>query len=416
MFAPLSVGVSLTRIAVGIPSYCEVESIRYVVETVDNGLASLLAPAECLIVNMDGGSEDGTRQAFLDTTTHCPKLLLEIPGPPSGKGANVLPFLALCGERRVEAAALIDADVTSAAPEWIPSLLEPVLTGRAGMVFPIYARHRFDGATTNLFAYPLIAALCNGGVRQPIGGEIGMGPALIQLALRSPVPAPAYGYGIDAFLALLWLGTGQRAAQVKLGSKIHKPSHPKRDLIFVQEAAALLAALRYLVGSGAWAPGGSLTESCSDAGIDADTSTPPPVALSAQVTEARREVSSHLAEYGWTQTDLRPLCKGQPLTEEIWANILADWVAAGLTWPALDAVQHATRLLPLYYLRMQAFWRDIARLTPSAIEDYLSHSISLLTRGLHCHSSLISTAINSPSKATRPQPLGTSQRISSSSP
>jgi len=408
--------VFLARIAVGIPSYCEVESIRHVVEAVDNGLASLRAPADCLIVNMDGCSEDGTGQAFLDTPTACPKLLLDIPGPPSGKGANVLPFLALCDERQVEAAALIDADVTSAAPEWIRSLLEPVLSGRAGMVFPVYARHRFDGATTNLFAYPLIAALCHSSVRQPIGGEIGLGPDLIRLALRSPVPTPAYGYGIDVFLALLWLGTGHRAAQVKLGRKIHKPSHPKRDLIFVQVAAALLATLRNLVGNGAWAPGDSLTETCTDAGIDADTSTAPPAALSAQVAEAQRQVSSHLPEYDWTQTDLRPLCEGQPLTEELWADLLADWVAAGLTRPTVDAVQHATRLLPLYYLRMQAFWRDIAHLTPSAIEDYLAHSISLLARGLSCHSSLMSTVINSPSKATRPQPHAASHRISSSSP
>ena len=413
---PLGKGTHLTRIAVGIPSYREVESIRNVVETVDNGLATVMAPAECLIVNMDGGSEDGTRQAFLDTTTRCPKVLLEIPGPPSGKGANVLPFLALCDERQVEAAALIDADVTSAAPEWIPCLLEPVLSGRAGMVFPIYARHRYDGATTNLFAYPLIEALCSSGVRQPIGGEIGLGPDLIRLALRSPVPTPAYRYGIDVFLALLWLGTGHRAAQVNLGRKIHKPSHPKRDLIFVQVAATLLATLRNLVGTGAWTPGGSLTESCTDAGIDADASEAPPVALSAQVSEAQRHVSSHLAEYDWTQTDLGPLCEGQPLTEELWANLLADWVAAGLTRPALDAVLHAKRLLPLYYLRMQAFWGDIARLTPSAIEDYLSHSVSRLARGLHCHSSLISTAINSRSKATHPQPRGASQRISSFSP
>src|SRR3989475_8083022 len=48
----------------------------------------------------------------------------------------------------------LEADVTSAADEWLERLLRPVLEQKADLVVPVYARHRYDGTITNLVLAP----------------------------------------------------------------------------------------------------------------------------------------------------------------------------------------------------------------------------------------------------------------------
>ena len=169
----------LPRIAIGIPSFREADSIAHVAAIADDGLTRLFPAEDCVIVNADGHSPDGTAAAFQPTSTQCPKVSLDITSAQPGKGANVVAFWEYCAENGIEAAAMLDADVTSITPGWIASLLQPAVAGQAAMAFPLYRRHRFEGATTNLFAYPVISALCGSSIRQPIGGDFGLGRDLL---------------------------------------------------------------------------------------------------------------------------------------------------------------------------------------------------------------------------------------------
>ncbi len=70
------------RVAVGIPTHQEADSIENVVRQVDDGLARLFDPAECVIVNVDSDSPDGTSEIFLSASTACRKEAFVIECPP----------------------------------------------------------------------------------------------------------------------------------------------------------------------------------------------------------------------------------------------------------------------------------------------------------------------------------------------
>src|SRR5262249_11783935 len=81
------------KVAVVIATRNEARTIAGVTAAADAGLSALGCGG--LIVNSDGGSEDGTGQAFLATPTDTPKRLLTVEGEP-GKGRNLLAAWRLC--------------------------------------------------------------------------------------------------------------------------------------------------------------------------------------------------------------------------------------------------------------------------------------------------------------------------------
>jgi glycosyltransferase involved in cell wall biosynthesis len=81
------------KVAVVIPTRNEARTLGAVTAAADAGLVVLGANA--LIVNADGGSDDGTGAAFLATPTRTQKRLITIDGPP-GKGRNLLAAWKFC--------------------------------------------------------------------------------------------------------------------------------------------------------------------------------------------------------------------------------------------------------------------------------------------------------------------------------
>ena len=67
-------------IVVGIPSYNNVRTIRHVVQAVQTGLSKYFPQFNSVIINSDGGSKDGTREAVLSTRIEDTHLLL-LPTP-----------------------------------------------------------------------------------------------------------------------------------------------------------------------------------------------------------------------------------------------------------------------------------------------------------------------------------------------
>src|SRR5262245_40059662 len=118
-----------TRVAVGIPTHQEADSIENVTRQVDEGLARLFDPADCVIVNVDSDSMDGTAGIFLAASTVCRKESFIIAEQPRGKGRNALRFLRYCADNAIAALAMVDGDLTSITPDWIEALLTPILRG-----------------------------------------------------------------------------------------------------------------------------------------------------------------------------------------------------------------------------------------------------------------------------------------------
>src|SRR5438094_2444181 len=233
-------------IVVGIPSFRTAATIGHVTETAAEGLRRNFPNMRALIVNADGGSEDGTRDRVRESADGMPIVTGRYEGR-SGKGSAfraIFEAVTLLGAR---ACAVVDSDLRSITPEWIARLVGPVARDEADYVTPLYPRPQHEGTITNTIAYPLTRALYGARVRQPIGGEFGFSADLARIYLAEPVwESDVAKFGIDIFMTTTALARGVRVAQAFLGAKIHDPKKPGADLgpMCTQVVAPLLMLAR----------------------------------------------------------------------------------------------------------------------------------------------------------------------------
>src|SRR5437867_1371951 len=139
---------------VGIPSYKNAATIGHVARTAAEGLRRHFPDARGVIVNADGGSDDGTCDRVRESADGIPRVAGRYQGR-SGKGSAFRAIFEAAGMLGVRACAVVDSDLRSITPDWIARLLGPVARGEADYVTPLYARHKHDGTITNTIAYPL---------------------------------------------------------------------------------------------------------------------------------------------------------------------------------------------------------------------------------------------------------------------
>ncbi|MEZ5403290.1 MAG: cell wall biosynthesis glycosyltransferase [Bryobacteraceae bacterium] len=230
-------------IVVGIPSYNNAGSIGHVVRAAHAGLLKYFPQFNGVIVNSDGGSKDGTREAALDSKIEDQHLLLlstplkavhrlSFPyhGIP-GKGSAFRMIFQMAADLGAKACVVVDSDLRSITPEWIDLLARPVLLGGFDFVAPYYHRHKFDGTITNSIIYPLTRALYGQRIRQPIGGDFGAGPALVKRYLeRGDWESDVARFGIDIWMTTIAVAEGFRVCQSFLGAKLHDAKDPGSDL------------------------------------------------------------------------------------------------------------------------------------------------------------------------------------------
>jgi glycosyltransferase involved in cell wall biosynthesis len=219
------------EIVVSIPSYNEADNISYPTVKAAEGLTQYFSDKKTVIINCDNNSNDGTRDAFLNTETDVPKIYISTPEGVKGKGNNFKNLFRKVIELGAESIIVVDADLKSITPQWIKHLGEP-LESDFGFVAPLYVRHKYDGTITNSIAYPLTRALYGRRVRQPIGGDFGFSGSLAEIYNLSETWSDAVSqFGIDIWMTTLAMNNGIPICQAFMGRpKIHKPKDPGASL------------------------------------------------------------------------------------------------------------------------------------------------------------------------------------------
>ena len=241
--------IKKAEIAVGIPSYNERDTISNVVKQVDKGLVKYFKNKSAVIINSDNNSLDKTKEVFLKTGTKTPKIYISTPKNIRGKGNNLRNLFLKIKDLKTEASINVDADLKSITPEWIKCLIAPIFKGYDYLT-PIYLRHKRDASITNRLCYPLVYGLLGYDIRQPIGGDMGFSKKMVKYWLNQKWPDEVKGYGIDMFMTLYAVKSGFKLGQVYLGSKVHKPSAPKLDKMFLEVAETIF---QFLAGNkGLW--------------------------------------------------------------------------------------------------------------------------------------------------------------------
>lgn len=225
-------------IAVCIPSLNEADSISHTTQTIAEGLIQYFPEMKCIIINADNQSNDNTPQIFLsiETSTIDKKVILT---EKKGKGCNLVAFFKYGRENKIPFLSCLDADLKSIKPDWVQTLLTPVIRGEADLVVPVYKRNRYEGNTTNHFCFPICSAVLNNPIRQPIAGDFAFSQNLIEILLQHPMPVAANHYGIDIFMTTSAILNELKVVEVSLGEKIHNPSFGKMIPMFLEVATTL---------------------------------------------------------------------------------------------------------------------------------------------------------------------------------
>jgi hypothetical protein len=235
--------IGTADILVGVPSYNNAGTIGHVIKTIARGLTRYFPGARSVIVNSDGGSEDGSQQIAEQAILEDPStLLVQHPVVPihkivtpyhglPGKGSAFRTVFKIAEELETTACAVFDADLRSITPEWVEKLLIPVYEKGFDYVAPLYRRHKYDGTITNSIVYPLTRALYEKRVRQPIGGDFGFSGKLAHLYLTKDVwETDVARFGIDVWMTTTAVAEGYRVCEAFLGAKVHDPKDPGAHL------------------------------------------------------------------------------------------------------------------------------------------------------------------------------------------
>ena len=218
-------------IVAGILSYNNSATIGRVIKTVREGLSSCFPDRRSLLVNADGGSQDGTqdlaREAVdgennflqvaysLDTVR---QLSPEYSGVP-GKTSAISEICRVADRRNAAVCVVLDANVRSLTREWPGALARPILENGFDFVSPCYLRHKFDGAVYSGIVYPFTRALYGRRIQQPMGGEFAFSAKLVRYFLRQPRrDGDALDSGFDIRATIEAVTGGFRLAQAFLGA------------------------------------------------------------------------------------------------------------------------------------------------------------------------------------------------------
>lgn len=218
-------------IIVGIPSYNNAQTIRYVAETAALGISKYLRDLKPVIVNSDGNSTDRTPQKVLDA--FFPRGVERIVTPYrgiAGKGSALRAIFEIASFLDAEFCTVVEADLRSITPLWLHRLAQPLLDGYE-FVVPLYIRHKFDGTITNNIAYPLTRALYGKRIRQPIGGDFGFTRKLVMFWLQQEVwHTDVARFGIDIWMTTTAINENSKICQTNLGAKLHDAKDPAQSL------------------------------------------------------------------------------------------------------------------------------------------------------------------------------------------
>ena len=389
-------GIDRADIVIGVPSYNNGRTIGHVIAAAQAGAEKYFPQFRAVIVNSDGGSTDGTREAVLGTGLDKDRLLLmttplfpvhrlSFPyhGIP-GKGSAFRLIFQIARQLDARACVVVDSDLRSITPEWIDLLLRPILHTGFDFVGPYYHRHKYDGTITNSIVYPLTRALYGMRLRQPIGGDFGISRRLIGRYLtRNDWETDTARFGIDIWMSTIAIAEGYRVCQSFLGAKLHDAKDPGLHLSdmlhqVVGSVFRLMQEYEPVWTSSTGSQEVDLFGFRYGVGLDPiEVNTERMIAAFRRGCEELGEIWS-AALSPETYAAIRRIGARNPgaqdfsLDDDLWSQVVLDFAVAYKKQPVERA--HLLRsLTPLYLARIASFVRETRLLGSDEVDERIEH-------------------------------------------
>ena len=374
-------------ILIGVPTLNNAATVVDVVRAAQHGIATYFPRARALIFNADSGSDDGTPTLVRDATTDdtgtvsasrplrtTNRITTPYHGLP-GKGSAMRVVFAAADLLSADAVVMLDPNVTSVTPEWIPALAAPVRDGRADLVAPRYPRAAADGPLVTQLVRPLVRAAYGWTLSEPLMGEFGCSPAFAAHCLELPALGSGASDGVDLWMAAEALAKGFRPAQAALGPRLLGPLRKRPALpdVFQQVMDAVCACLE--LHDSYWLPRGAADPvPCFGTLSGAPEPGPRPDVTAMAEAFARDVVALHpVLETILTGPTLAgvTLAAARPARlaydDDLWAATVFEFLLA--YHRAVMTREHVTQtLLPLYLGRTAAFLMQHASSDPATVD------------------------------------------------
>lgn len=368
-------------IVVGIPSYNNADTIKRVAEVAAEGLRRYFK-GNGVIVNSDGGSKDGTREAFMSADTGgLKKESFEYEGIP-GKGSAMRAIFEYAREHNADAIVFLDSDLRSVKPWWIDRLAGPIISGDSDYVTPYYTRHKYDGTITNHICYPMTSTLYGKKVRQPIGGDFGVGKKAYELYLSKPDSIWSTNvarFGIDIWMTTTVIANGLRVVQAALGAKIHDVKDPGKHLspMFIQVVSTLFSLM--IEYENVW----KNSEGIDDVPIIGESPDVKPEELKVDLDNLR-EKAKLVKDLEFLDGKIIDLVKKYgEIDSNSWVEVVYSFAVA-----FRDGKANVEDMIPLYFARVASFVKETEnmsteeaeRVIERQLEDFMRRKVDLIKR------------------------------------
>jgi hypothetical protein len=381
--------VGQVDVLVGLPTLNHADSVGAAVHAVHLAFNRELARERTVLLNVDGGSTDGTPDIVRDASiveretllaSHSLRTRHRISAPyhgVPGKAAALRVVLAAADLLQARAVVVLDPEIASVSAETVAALARPALAAGADFVSPVYSRHPLEGLLVTQVVRPLFRAAYGLPLQEPLAGEFGCSARFATRCLE----APAWGSdelraAVDLWLSGIAAGSGMAVHEVALGARrlTPRPRPPVAGLA-PKVLDALFTCLR--LQESQWMAGlapGRLTAASPPAPSD------PPAAIdTAGFAQLFREglaalgnlLGRALRPATWEGVRLAAADGGLPVVpDDLWSAILLD-LAAAHRRAAISRDHLLQAAVPLYLGRSASFAAEVAPLDRDAAGERL---------------------------------------------
>jgi hypothetical protein len=242
---------------VGLPTFNNAKTLGTVVQAIRAGLLKHFPRERAVIINVDGGSRDGTPELVkaasitdLQRSTELYTLrtlhsISTISGDGAAAGPALHTIMAAADLLRAQACTVISPESVSIDDSWMEKLFRPVYRDHFDLVTPTYRRHKFDGLLLRNLLYPNIRALYARRIREPYPSDFAFSGRFCNHFLEQDTfDHDESRSGTEISMVILAIAGHFRICQAFLGTKARTHRH-SADLVpaLRQSVAPLFSSL-----------------------------------------------------------------------------------------------------------------------------------------------------------------------------
>jgi hypothetical protein len=377
-------------ILVGLPTLNHADTVAASVRAAHVVFDGRYARERTLLLNVDGGSSDGTPEAvreasFLEGETLLASFSLRtrhrISAPyhgVPGKASGIHTIFAAADLLQARAVAVLDPEVTSVTPDSLAMLLRPVMADEMDFVSPAYARHPLDGALVTQLVRPLFRSSYGLRLREPLAGEFACSGRFAARCLEFKAwESEHLRAGIDLWLSTVAATGPYRVGEARLGPRQLAPrARPGVAALVPQVLDALFTNLR--LHEAAWtARDGVASVSLYGEPVPIPPAGAADAAAGASVfregVRALEPILAHALEPATLEAvRAAAAASAAELSDELWVRVVGE-IAAAHRKASLSRDHLGQAAVPLYLGRVAAFHAahagDPAHVVEQALEE-----------------------------------------------